>query len=352
MSKKSKNLEDAARGCLLGALVGDAAGAVLEFKGKVTLEECDRAMNMPGGGVLRVAPGQITDDGELTLSLARALIESDTFDIEKIALNYARWIDSLPFDLGNTTASSLGSHSEGRWQKLRETEGVAAVMMEAAKERCTGSKANGSLMRITPLGIWGHQFSDEELASYAMQDSRLSHLNPTCCYAVACYTIAISSLMRDLGDSLLAFDRARNWLAKQGDRSLSLQQSRGYEEVSGWLEDAAKNVNIPYYPHSGFIKIAFTHAFRHLHLQTHYEEAILETLRGSGDTDTNACIVGGLIGSLWGENNIPDRMKNPVLNCDTKLGRPRPDFLSSKFVPQIVQGLLASKSKKTEDEIL
>lgn len=351
MSKKSQNLEDAALGCLLGALVGDAAGAVLEFKGKVTLEECDRAMNMPGGGVLGVAPGQITDDGELTLSLARALMESDTFDIEKIALNYARWIDSSPFDLGNTTASSLGSPSEGQWRELRKTKGVAAVMMEAAKERCMGSKANGSLMRITPLGIWGYQLADEELASYAMQDSRLSHLNPTCCYAVACYTLAIASLMQNLGEGSLAFDRARNWLAKQGDLALSLQESRGYEEVSSWLEDAANNVNIPYHPHSGFIKIAFTHAFRHLRLETHYQEAIRETLHGGGDTDTNACIVGGLMGSLWGENNIPDRMKNPVLHCDTTLGNPRPEFLSSQFVPQIVRRLLASKNKKPEGKI-
>ncbi|MEM9540531.1 MAG: ADP-ribosylglycohydrolase family protein [Cyanobacteria bacterium P01_E01_bin.42] len=348
MSQKSQNLEDAALGCLLGALVGDAAGAVLEFQGNVTSEDCDRALNMPGGGVLGVAPGQITDDGELTLSLARALAESKTFEVEKIALNYARWIDSFPFDLGHTTASSLGSHSERKWRELREQKGVAAVMTQAARERCMGSKANGSLMRITPLGIWGYQFSDEELASYAMQDSCLSHPNPTCCYAVACYTIAIASLMRDLGDGLLAFDRAQNWLETQRDRASSLEQSRGYEEVSSWLEDAANNVNIPYHPHIGFIKIAFTHAFRYLRLETHYTEAIHETLGGGGDTDTNACIVGGLMGAVWGENNIPDRMKNPVLNCDTTLGNPRPDFLSTQFVPQITRELL--QDQKIDEE--
>lgn len=30
-----------------------------------------------------------------------------------------------------------------------------------------------------------------------------------------------------------------------------------------------------------------------------------ETLLYGGDTDTNACIVGGLIGALTGESNLP-----------------------------------------------
>ena len=341
MKKKSQNLEDAASGCLLGALVGDAAGAVLEFRSNITLEDCDRAMNMAGGGVLGVAPGQITDDGELTLCLALALAESKTFDLEKIARNYARWIDSIPFDLGNTTAASIGSYSQRKWQDLRETEGVAAVMTRAAEERCLGSKANGSLMRITPLGIWGHRFEDEELADYAMQDSRLSHPNPTCCYAVACYVLAIASLMRDFGESQLAFDRARNWLERQGTFAFSLEQFRGREEVMTWLDAAANNLNVAYSPHIGFIKIAFIHAFRHLLLGTNYEEAIRETLSGEGDTDTNACIVGGLIGAVCGESSLPDRMKNPVLTCDTTLGIARPDFLSTQFVPEIIQKLIA-----------
>ena len=52
----------AMKGALLGALVGDAAGATLEFmpRGAHTPEAVRRAMGMPGGGALNVAPGQIT----------------------------------------------------------------------------------------------------------------------------------------------------------------------------------------------------------------------------------------------------------------------------------------------------
>jgi len=44
------------------------------------------------------------------------------------------------------------------------------------------------------------------------------------------------------------------------------------------------------------VKYGFVHAFRHLRLGTPYVAAITETLLGGGDTDTNACIMGGLSG--------------------------------------------------------
>lgn len=63
-----------AQGCVLGALIGESAGATLEFLGrKPTEDELDRALAMTEGGVFRVASGQIVDGGEQTLTLALAL---------------------------------------------------------------------------------------------------------------------------------------------------------------------------------------------------------------------------------------------------------------------------------------
>ena len=339
---------DAAMGCLLGALVGDAAGATLEFLGRQpTKEEANRAMMMPGGGVWQVAPGQITDDGELTLCLAQALAQSKSFEIETVAQNYAQWVASKPFDIGSTTASSLGSYSQSRWQEVLEQQGYAAVMTQAAAQRCMKSKANGSLMRISSLGIWGYQFSNEELARFAQQDSRLSHPNPSCCYAVACYTIAIASLIREPGDRKVAFNSAKSWLESQtkATQNQELAFRQGQQEVLSWLQDAENNVDIGYHPHIGFIKIAFTHAFRHLLLGSDYVEAIGETLRGGGDTDTNACIVCGLIGAACGARAIPEEMKQPVLNCDTQQGaNPRPQFLSTTQVLLLIKNFMGKLS--------
>ena len=328
----------AAKGCLLGALVGDAAGATLEFLERdPTPEDVTWAMSMPGGGDLKVAPGQITDDGELTLCLARALAESETFDLETIARNYAKLIESRPFDMGFTTSYSLGSFRDIDVSQ----SGYAAVMKQSASKLCMGSKANGSLMRISPLRIWGSNLKHTEIADLAIQDTSLSHPNNSCGYAVACYSIAIASLIQQPGKRELAFNSARAWLDSQADLARNSEQYHCWAEVSSWLYDAADNLNVPYFPHIGFIKIAFTHAFRHLLLGSDYETAITETLLGGGDTDTNACIVGGLIGAAVGIDAIPQEMRDRVLNCDTTMGKhPRPDFLHPRQVDKLIPQLL------------
>jgi len=322
-----ENLHDAAMGCLLGACVGDAAGATLEFIGhRPTATEVEWAMSMPGGGVLGVAPGQITDDGELTLCLARGLAGKKAFSIESIAIQYHWWVVSHPFDIGRTTQNSLGSTQR---VNPSEMDGYAAVMEKAAFQTCMHSKANGSLMRATPLGIWGRRLGDGELACYAQSDSKLSHPNLSCQHAEACYVIAIASLMRNLGGREEAFLRAKQWA-----------EANAVQEVCEWLNDAEENVDVPYGPQIGFVKIAFTHAFRHLLLGSSYVEAISETLAGGGDTDTNACVVGGLIGAACGARAIPGNMREAVLHCDTSKGRPRPSFVSTAQIPDLVDALL------------
>ena len=116
---------------MLGALVGDAAGATLEFfETDITSDDVAWAMSMPGGGDLQVAPGQITDDGELTLSMARTLAACKTFDLEAIAQNYAKWVESRPFDMGFTTSYSLGSFRDVDVSQM----GYAAVMKQSASK--------------------------------------------------------------------------------------------------------------------------------------------------------------------------------------------------------------------------
>ncbi|MDJ0649449.1 MAG: ADP-ribosylglycohydrolase family protein [Xenococcaceae cyanobacterium MO_188.B19] len=329
---------NAATGCLVGALVGDAAGATLEFlEQDPTVEDVAWAMSIPGGGDLQVAPGQITDDGELTLCLAQALAESKIFDLEKIARSYAKWVESSPFDMGFTTSYSLGSYRNIDVSQ----ESYAAVMKKSASKLCIGSKANGSLMRNTPLGIWGHNLDASEIADFAIQDTSLSHPNNSCGYAVACYSIAIATLIKQPGKRELAFSNAKAWLDSQADSLKDQYQYHCWAEVGSWLMDAADNVNVEYFPQIGFIKIAFTHAFRHLLLGSDYENAIFETLLGGGDTDTNACIVGGLIGAAVGVDNIPENMRDAVLNCDTTQGKhPRPDFLHPRQVDELISRLL------------
>ena len=47
-----------------------------------------------------------------------------------------------------------------------------------------------------------------------------------------------------------------------------------------------------------------------------FHNAIRETIAQGGDTDTNACIVGGMIGAYLGIQKLPEDMVSKVLNFD------------------------------------
>jgi ADP-ribosylglycohydrolase len=302
------------RGSILGALVGDAAGATLEFVPQSpNRSQVKQKMAMVGGGTWRTAPGQVTDDGEMAMCLMHALAGENSFSIERVAQSYLLWYQSIPFDIGRTTSTGLSGG-------LKQPEGmIHRGMWKAAEQYNRGSKANGGLMRIAPLGVWGWRLSEEDLVKAVCQDNRLTHPNPTCQHCSALYCLAIRHLILNPQDSEGAFQTAEEWAEALGNR-----------EVQGWLSLAEQNEDVGYAPSIGFVKYGFIHAFRHLKYETSYIDAIFETLSGGGDTDTNACIVGGLVGAYHGKEGIPEPMREAILQCDTQKGRSRPEFLQTR----------------------
>lgn len=316
---------DAAYGAIVGALAGDAAGATLEFLGrKPTSEEVNAAMSMNGGGAWKTAPGQITDDGELTLSLLHALSKSDVYDQNRAAQWYRRWYLSNPFDVGIATTNALGYGD-------LDSPILAQTIMANAKKANSASKANGGLMRISALGAWSANVDLDQAIEAAKLDAQLTHPNHSCQWAGAAYVVAIRHLVINSRDAQGAFKLAENVLS-----------AKGAEEVLGWLRDA-ENGDLPeFHPSAGFVRIGFTHAFYHLIQEHSYEISITQTLLGGGDTDTNACIVGGLIGALHGVDSIPALMRDRLLECNTQLGRPRPKWLHTTQLNELVLNLFST----------
>jgi ADP-ribosylglycohydrolase len=62
-----------------------------------------------------------------------------------------------------------------------------------------------------------------------------------------------------------------------------------------------------------------------------YEDAMYDILGYGGDTDTNACIIGGLLGAAQGLESLKDEWIEKVLNYDSTAhiskGMRRPAFL-------------------------
>ena len=151
----SEAMIDRAKGCIMGSLIGDACGAPLEFTKDINKNTVEAALDMKGGGIHGVTPDQITDDGQLTMCVLQGLTKcKNGYDPEIICIEYGRWINSKPFDVGGTTRHALFKASSMKG-KLSER------VTNAAKEKAE-STSNGSTMKLSPTAAYCAFISDTD----------------------------------------------------------------------------------------------------------------------------------------------------------------------------------------------
>ena len=74
-----------------------------------------------------------------------------------------------------------------------------------------------------------------------------------------------------------------------------------------------------------------------------YSEVIRRTIAIGGDTDTNACIVGALVGAVVGVTSIPNDMLLKLISYDTTYqGRKRANEMHAKNAIYLVKDILQS----------
>jgi ADP-ribosylglycohydrolase len=93
------------------------------------------------------------------------------------------------------------------------------------------------------------------------------------------------------------------------------------------------------FPQAGFVRYAFTYAFYYLAQESKFDESIYRTLLEGGDTDTNACIVGGLVGAYGGLGSLPQYALGIVLKCNTSEGQERQEIYTAKLVAKNLKTL-------------
>lgn len=214
---KVDSIRDRALGCLLGQAVGDAVGTRYEFLSskdslRLMQKDLDHNGHLPllGDGPFNVSKGQITDDTELALTLARCLVQCQCFDISQIANSYANWFHSRPFDIGNTTKRAL-QQTKPNAQSIDNLH----KMRRNTKEYNANSLSNGCLMRISPLAIAGIHWSEDQLRRAASADCQLTHAHLVATEAVQMYVMALQTAILT-GDVSQVYHKAISVVAPNG----------------------------------------------------------------------------------------------------------------------------------------
>ena len=316
---------DRAKGCLFGQLIGDNLGALVEFEGEdeIARRYPDGVRDLQEGGTWDILAGQATDDSELALALARTLIETKHYDREAVAGAYGDWYASGPFDCGCTIRQALSAAATAD----------AGCKAEAASSQASAeSQANGSLMRISPIGIWARE--PEVADRVAREDSRLTHPNEVCVDACGAFAAAVAEGIRS-GDR-----DAMLQAAYAHARTGAVKDDLGQAELGEFPEDYQTNM--------GWVRIALQNAFCHLRRDATVEEALVATVGKGGDTDTNTAIAGALLGAADGLGAIPPRWVLPVQACrphaDLGALKPRPMTFWPDDLAALAEALLAARS--------
>jgi ADP-ribosyl-[dinitrogen reductase] hydrolase len=279
------------KGGLYGLLIGDALGVPYEFHPPSAIPSRELIDMIPPARFRRahatVKPGTWSDDGALALCLLDSLIEKGGLDLANLAAKFLEWgsngylaVDGRVFDIGNQTSRAFDNLKNG---VSPETAGPSDVM----------SNGNGSLMRVLPLALW-HRGSDEDLVSLAHAQSLVTHGHVHAQVSCALYVLAAKRLLENVTMNE-AWERAEADLATLYQDSphgpaldfvLSLKshapQGSGYVVDSLWSAKSACQEST----FAGVVKAA---------------------IALGNDTDTTACIAGGLAGIHFGFDAIPLR---------------------------------------------
>jgi ADP-ribosylglycohydrolase len=243
----------------------------------------------------------------MALMLARTLVREGRYDDQTVREAYHHWYRSAPFDIGTTTRAAL-----------------------ATRDLRHDSQANGSLMRISPLGIFGAG-RPAEAAAWARADSRLTHPHLVCQDACAAFVAAIATAV-GTGASAEACHAA------------AMAESR-QPEVRQALDAARLAPPADFMTQQGWVLIALQNAFYQLLHAATLEEGVIETVMSGGDTDTTAAIAGALLGAVHGRGAIPGRWEEAILACRSEHGNrrtrhPRPAEFWPNDAPELAEKLL------------
>jgi ADP-ribosylglycohydrolase len=277
MERNQMKLYDRALGSLLGLFVGDAFGAQTEFMREETVAKYYplgiHEMNTKNRQV--GTSGEITDDSEMAIMLAMSIIKRRGFITEDVKNSYVSWMNAGPLDIGITISNALRNDDIN-----------------------PNSQANGALMRVAPLAIFGSKLDERFLISLSDSVCAITHSHSLCKDINRIWTWAIAKTIREGETKEELYKQIVAIAPKLTDNTLLLST---IEEAKTTPPATCDEWNM------GWVLIAFHLALYSILNYETFEEGLKAITLRAGDADTNAAIYGMLAGAIYGVGEIPSR---------------------------------------------
>lgn len=323
-NKKEKPLTEApepvrrsrARGALLGLSVGEALGAPCRGRSMRAPDFPELISEGPygdmrGGGPYELARGQVSWGVQMAAVLATQLYNERHYDVEKVGRAYAQW---LPYAVQVPEATRLALElitTDGRHPEFTGRR----VFLENARRFVD----NGALARVAPIACFYWQHRAERVAA-ALADSAITHFAPICQLANAIFAGVLATAIATPAEKLDAAALikvldieipfiASALAAKEPDWVLTIKDATDLLRED--LRAAQQTDPMLYGPDlflfqpADHVRIGFRLALWHFFHGTDLRAALTDTVHRGGDADTNAALVGALLGAVNGDKAVP-----------------------------------------------
>jgi ADP-ribosylglycohydrolase len=275
-----------ARGVMYGLAIGDALGYPTEF---MTLDLIKSEYG-PQGIADLPGPALFSDDTQMSVAIAEALVKAGDKDIESIMeavkAEFIRWRHS-PENNRSPGRACLG--------------GIANLKAGVpwTKSGNANSKGCGSAMRVAPIGYL-YQHDPEKLKEVAHATGICTHRHPaanaSCIGTAYLVKLALDGVSPDkMIPKLFTFTAG---LSVEFDQAISkVEKCLGWEDEEkalaylgeGWVGDEA-------------VALAL---YCFLRNPDRYEKVVIRGANTNGDSDSIACIAGSICGAYLGIEAIP-----------------------------------------------
>lgn len=282
-----KEFEDRIKGMVYGQAIGDALGAPCEFKSPESIKaEFGRVESFIGGGSFGWKPGEFTDDTDQMIILARCLGEMEFIEdindvIFSFGMNLIAW-SKVSKDVGNQTRRSITAMERGIHPALT---GLISLQND--------SQSNGSIMRTAPVVVADFVFSEftnQLPAIFSMP----THAHPNC--LAAC--LIMNGLLSDLIFEGFGMNR-KMWV----DSNYANEIGTAYSIGPKVREESKRS--------GGWVMMALAWAVWAREQEDF--SAIFEPVNAGGDADTNAAVVGAILGARVGFKGLPVHLVDGLL---------------------------------------
>jgi ADP-ribosylglycohydrolase len=320
MDRKSY-LRDRVKGMFLGVAIGDALGVPYE---KLGHEEIAAAYGSDFSvyrdpnekhflkGVLKA--GDISDDTQLTLAVAESLIACNGFNVEDQAMRHIKAMDESTFGWGKGTKSAI--------ERLKS--GVGACFSGTPN-----GAGNGIAMKISPLGalmaaMFFSDGGDRRRDIFLENSFDLALMTHRSAMAIASgWTQTRLIRLCFLTDSPDYENFKRSFLVEAiSVCAESESPNLGMDEIKERLIDRfvemlyasvcdldiVPNIASMYSKKPFFVYDSLPLSYACFLKDPFSIESLYNAIRAGGDTDTNASMVGALLGALNGAGIFPENL--------------------------------------------